>query len=145
MRYAAILVFLLCIYSCNRRVSDADTITLVNSTKPKGEFAFLLNYEGQMPEDVGLLNNQIVRRRLVNIMKDSMLNYIHTAAYGKPIIVIAQDQLLIATFFTDSDRTEPSAGLTIDVKNDALWANYWSGDSLLEYTDHPQLPYPGIE
>lgn len=145
MRYLTLFALLLCIYSCNRRAADAEDTTVVNNTKPKGEFAFLLNYEGQIPEDVGLLNNQIVRRRLANVMKDSMLTYIHTAAYGKPIIVIHEDQLLIATFFSDSDRTEPAAGLTIDVKNDALWANYWSGDSLLEYTDHPEMPYPGIE
>lgn len=98
-----------------------------------------------MPEDVGLLTNHIVQRRLANVMKDSMLSYVRTAAYAKPILVIENDQLLIATFFSDSDRTEPAAGLIIDVKNDALWANYWSGDSLLEYTDHPELPEPGSE
>ncbi len=145
MRYLVLFTLLFYVYSCNQQAPDADTTALVNSKKPKGEFAFLLGYEGQMPEDVGLLNNQIVRRRLANIMKDSMLSYIHTAAYGRPIIVIADEQLLIATFFSDSDRREPAAGLTIDVKNDALWANYWSGDSLLEYTDHPEMPYPGIE
>lgn len=135
-----------CLAACNRKPADTATTTqTATNTKPKGEFAFLLNYNGQMPEDVGLLTNHIVQRRLANVMKDSMLSYVRTAAYAKPILVIENDQLLIATFFSDSDRTEPAAGLIIDVKNDALWANYWSGDSLLEYTDHPELPEPGSE
>ena len=135
-----------CLAACNRKPADTATTTqTATNAKPKGEFAFLLNYNGQMPEDVGLLTNHIVQRRLANVMKDSMLSYVRTAAYAKPILVIENDQLLIATFFSDSDRTEPAAGLIIDVKNDALWANYWSGDSLLEYTDHPELPEPGSE
>jgi hypothetical protein len=140
------LCFMACLAACKRKPADntATTETATN-TKPKGEFAFLLNYNGQMPEDVGLLTNHIVQRRLANVMKDSMLSYVRTAAYAKPILVIENDQLLIATFFSDSDRTEPAAGLIIDVKNDALWANYWSGDSLLEYTDHPELSEPGSE
>ena len=135
-----------CLAACNRKPADTATTTqTATNAKPKGEFAFLLNYNGQLPEDVGLLTNHIVQRRLANVMKDSMLSYVRTAAYAKPILVIENDQLLIATFFSDSDRTEPAAGLIIDVKNDALWANYWSGDSLLEYTDHPELPEPGSE
>ncbi|MBS1611939.1 MAG: hypothetical protein JST49_03900 [Bacteroidetes bacterium] len=140
------LCLMACLAACNRKPADNTTTTeTATNTKPKGEFAFLLNYNGQMPEDVGLLTNHIVQRRLANVMKDSMLSYVRTAAYAKPILVIENDQLLIATFFSDSDRTEPAAGLIIDVKNDALWANYWSGDSLLEYTDHPELPEPGSE
>ena len=140
------LCLIVCLAACNRKPADTATTTqTTTNTKPKGEFAFLLNYNGQMPEDVGLLTNHIVQRRLANVMKDSMLSYVRTAAYAKPILVVENDQLLIATFFSDSDRTEPAAGLIIDVKNDALWANYWSGDSLLEYTDHPELPEPGSE
>lgn len=145
MKHLPVVVLLFCFFSCNNSAEESHTTTTAVNHAPKGEFAFLLDYEGQIPEDVALLNNQIVRRRLANIMKDSMLSYINTATYGKPIIVMPEEQLLIATFFSDSDRTEPAAGLIIDVKHDALWANYWRGDSLLEYTDHPELPYPGTE
>ena len=139
-RFLLIAGILLLSYSCNRRVEPTESKPI---TQPKGEFAFLLNYDGQMPEDVGLLTNHIVQRRLANVMKDSMLSYVYTAAYARPIMIVKDQQLLVATFFSDSDRTEPAAGLIIDVKRDALWANYWSGDTLLEYTDHPELNMPG--
>lgn len=146
-RHITFICLLLCVYSCNQSSNTPknNEAAVATDAKPKGELAFLLNYNGQMPEDVGLLSNHIVQRRLANMMKDSMLSFVHTAAYAKPIMVIDERQLLVATFFSDSDRTVPAAGLIIDVKNDALWANYWSGDSLLEYTDHPELPMPGSE
>lgn len=142
MRALILCMLVLCLYGCKRKESNTNNAT-ASTNKPKGELAFLLNYGGQMPEDVGLLSNHIVQRRLANIMKDSMLSYIATAIYAKPIIVINEEQVIAASFFSDSDRTEPAAGIIIDVKNDALWANYWNGDSLLEYTDHPELPMPG--
>ena len=83
------LCFMACLAACNRKPADTATTTqTATNAKPKGEFAFLLNYNGQMPEDVGLLTNHIVQRRLANVMKDSMLSYVRTAAYAKPIFVI---------------------------------------------------------
>ncbi|MDB5283222.1 MAG: hypothetical protein JWO06_2297, partial [Bacteroidota bacterium] len=109
-----------------------------------GEFGFLLDYNGQMPSDVGFLTNHVVERRLANILKDSFQVFIAKAKYDRPIVVSAEDRTLAAMFFSDSDRTEPSATITIDVANDAIWVDYLAEDSVIEFTDHRSLQKPGI-
>ena len=111
---------------------------------PKGELAFLLQYNGQLPSDVGLLRNQVVQRRLGNILKDSFQVFLSKTIYDRPIGVSKEEQLVFAQFYSDSDRSMPSADLTIDVEQDAIWVEYLSGDSIVEYTDHPSLQKPGL-
>jgi hypothetical protein len=120
------------------------------NTKPKqaqgpvkGELAFLLQYNGQMPSDVGFLTNHVVERRLANIMKDSFQVFMSNTRYDRPIMVL-DSQMVAASFFSDSDRTNQSAWIIIDVPQDAVWAGYSIGDSSIDFSDHPSLPVPGI-
>ena len=128
----------LLLYACNTKPKQE-----VQSDNPKGELAFLLGYDGKLPSDVGLLRNQVVQRRLANMLKDSFGIFMAKTVYDRPIEIVKQDQLLIAQFFSDSDRAMPSADLVIDVEQDAMWVEYLSGDTIIEYTDHPSLRKPG--
>ena len=132
------LAFLACVYSCNTK----PTATVDDNT-PKGELAFLLQYDGKLPSDVGFLRNQVVQRRLANMMKDSFQVFMSHTKYDRPLDVSKQEQLITAQFFSDSDRSMPSADVMIDVQQDAIWVEYLSGDTIIEYTDHASLPKPG--
>jgi len=141
MRFKIILpafAFLILISSCNTKPSAQ-----IEEDTPKGELAFLLQYDGKLPNDVGLLRNQVVQRRLANMMKDSFQVFMSQTEYDRPIEISKQEQLVTAQFFSDSDRSMPSADITIDVLQDAIWVEYLSGDSIIEYTDHKLLPKPG--
>ncbi len=129
----------LLLYACNTKPRQE-----VQSDNPKGELAFLLQYEGKLPSDVGLLRNQVVQRRLANMLKDSFQVFMGKTVYDRPIEIVKQGQLLIAQFFSDSDRAMPSADLVIDVEQDAMWVEYLSGDTIIEFTDHPSLKKPGM-
>lgn len=134
-------VFIVFLYGCNTK--PASQAPKENS--PKGELAFLLKYDGKMPSEVGLLRNQVVQRRLANMLKDSFQVFLNKTVYDRPIAVSQQQQLVFAQFFSDSDRSMPSADLTIDVEQDAMWVEYLdSNDSIVEYTDHPSLQKPGL-
>ena len=131
--------------SCNHQTNTptANTpVTTANSTK--GELKFLLGYQGQMPSDVGFLTNHVVERRLANIMKDSFSVFMDKAKFDRPISVDTMNDLVAAAFFSDSDRTQLSATVIIDVREDAFWADYLSGDSIIEFTDHPSSKAPGL-
>ena len=142
MKYYLLLTGLaVLLYSCNNKTSDQVPTA---SSEPKGEFAFLLKYDGKMPSDVGFLTNHVVERRLANILKDSFQVFIARTKFDRPIMVSSEDRTIAATFYSDSDRTEPSATVTIDVTNDAIWADYLLNDSIIEYTDHASLQKPGI-
>ena len=142
MKYYIVLIGLAALlYSCNNNAANQ---TPAVSSEPKGEFAFLLKYDGKMPSDVGFLTNHVVERRLANILKDSFQVFISRTRFDRPIMVSVPDHTVAATFFSDSDRTEPSATVTIDVDNDAIWADYLLNDSIIEYTDHASLQKPGI-
>lgn len=75
-------------------------------------------------------------------MKDSFVSFMHHTVYDRPVVVADDSQIVAAVFYSDSDRTEVSASVMIDVKRDAMWADYYIGDSLIEFSDHPSLPYP---
>ncbi|HWB64460.1 MAG TPA: hypothetical protein VG603_13170 [Chitinophagales bacterium] len=126
--------------SCNSHAPQ-QAVTNTESAPPKGEFAFLLGYEGRLPADVGFLTNHVVERRLANMMKDSFMVFMGHAKYGRPVVV--QDSaIIITTFYSDSDRVEPSAELVIDVPRDAMWAEYYAPDTIIKFTDHPSWPKP---
>jgi hypothetical protein len=129
---------LLFVYSCNIKSKEPGDET------PKGELAFLLQYQGRLPNDVGFLTNQVVQRRLANMMKDSFQVFMRVTKYDRPIEVSKPDNIVIAQFFSDSDRSMPSANVMIDISQDAIWVEYLSGDSIIEFTDHQSLPKPGL-
>ena len=136
-----VLCFLALLYSCkNKPVPTVD----VDPKAPKGELAFLLKYDGQMPSDVGLLRNQVVQRRLANMLKESFSIFMGKTIYDRPIQVSPQEQLVVTQFYSDSDRSIPSADVMIDVEQDAMWVEYLCGDTIIEFTDHASLPKPGL-
>ena len=128
------------LYSCHNKPAPPQE----NETGAKGELAFLLQYGGKMPSDVGFLRNQVMARRLGNMMKDSFQVFLNVAKYDRPIEVEPKEQLITASFFSDSDRSMPSGNVIIDVEQDAIWVEYLSGDTIIEFTDHASLPKPGI-
>jgi hypothetical protein len=134
-----VLALLALACSCNLKSPDS-----VQSDEAKGELAFLLQYNGKLPNDVGLLRNQVVQRRLANMMKDSFQVFLQATKFDRPIEVSKPEQLLTAQFFSDSDRSLPSAYVWISVSQDAIWVEYLSGDSIIEFTDHQSLPKPGL-
>jgi|GEM_PF-2649474 len=136
------LLFAGCNPTNNKGTNNIANPITNDTLPPKGELAFLLNYGGQMPTDVGLLTNHVVERRLANMMKDSFEVFIKKAAYDRPIAVSEKNSLVAATFFANEDRTEPSALLIIDVKNDAFWATYYNDGTSVDFADRPSLPYP---
>ena len=136
----SVFIFAILLYSC----STKPAAQVVQDKTAKGELAFLLGYDGKMPSEVGLLRNQVVQRRLANMLKDSFSVFMSETIYDRPIAVSKEEQLVFAQFFSDSDRSIPSAELTIDVEQDAMWVEYLSNDSIIEYTDHPSLQKPGL-
>ena len=137
---ALLLAFMILLYSCNTKPAG----TVEPDANPKGELAFLLQYDGKMPSEVGFLRNQVVQRRLANMLKDSFQVFLGKTIYDRPIEVSKQEQVVIAQFFSDSDRSMPSADVMIDVEQDAMWVEYLSGDTIIEFTDHASLPKPGL-
>jgi hypothetical protein len=133
-----IIALLTLLYSCNVKPRSESNET------PKGELAFLIQYEGKLPNDVGLLRNQVVQRRVANMLKDSFQSFLGVTKYDRPIEVSKPDNIIIAQFFSDSDRSMPSANVMIDVMQDAIWVEYLAGDSIIEFTDHQSLPKPGL-
>jgi hypothetical protein len=140
-RYIVPAIALIILFSCNNKPKPVPA-PVATETPSKGEFAFLLKYNGEMPSDVGFLTNHVVERRLASILKDSFQVFMRLTKYDRPIVVDGQQ--VAALFYSDSDRTMPSAVVSIDVANDAIWAEYLSGDSTILYTDHPSLEPPGI-
>jgi hypothetical protein len=132
----AFSVFLLC--SCNSTPKAANKTI----APTKGELVFLLDYDGRLPSEVGFLTNHIMERRLASLLKDSFEIFMSKTKYDRPLIVSPEDHAIACMFYADSDRTEPSATVVVDVKNDAIWLDYLTGDSVIEYADRPSLKKP---
>jgi hypothetical protein len=132
----ALILFSLC--ACNNTPKADNKIP----APPKGELVFLLDYDGKLPSDVGFLTNHIMERRLANLLKDSFEVFISRTKYDRPLIVSPEDHAIACMFYADSDRSEPSATVVVDVKNDAIWVDYLAGDSVIEFADRPSLKKP---
>lgn len=102
----------------------------------KGELAFLLNYHGKQPEDVGFLTNHIVERRLANLMKDSFQVLETKTAFASPIVVSEKEGLIASKYFYDKELTDLSAMVIVDARQEIFWVYYYNGDSLVKFTDN---------
>lgn len=96
-----------------------------------------------MPSEVGFLTNHVVERRLANMMKDSFEIFMSNTKYDRPIYV--SGHVVATMFFVDSDRTEASAEVIMDIDKDAIWADYIEMDSLIEFAEQPSLPRPDFK
>ena len=141
LKYVILITFsCILLFACKSKSQPDQQAT----SNPTGELAFLLQYGSKLPSDVGFLRNQVMSRRLGNIMKDSLQVFLNVAKYETPIEVDPKEQLITASFFSDSDRSMPSGNVIIDVKQDAIWVEYLSGDTIIEFTDHASLQKPGL-
>jgi hypothetical protein len=91
---------------------------------PKGELAFLLQYNSRLPSDVGFLSNHIMERRLANLLKNDFEKFTSNIHLENLIIVDTATFVVHAVFPSDSARNKNYAVVTIDVMHDAIWLDY---------------------
>lgn len=129
---AASLVVVLLSYSCNNGSENKKN----RSGLPKGELAFLLQYNNKNPQDVGFLSNHIVTRRLANIWKDKTASIQQLEPFGEQIKV--EENTVTASFISTNGK---AFLILIDVWQDAIVTGYkdsstceirWERESLKE-------------
>lgn len=119
------------------RVQPEEDIAVEN---PKGELAFLLDYNGKQPEDVGFLTNHIVERRIANLMKDSFQVMGSKTSFSSPIVASKEKGLVAVKYFYDKGLTDLSAMVIIDAKHEIFWVYYYNGQKLVKFTDNHSAP-----
>ncbi len=136
MKYGLPLMLLLLLSACNTTPQKE-----TKANKPlKGEFAFLLQYNGKLPEDVGFLTNHIVERRLANILKDRFQDFMAGTQCGKPIVV---DGSTIHSVYVDCNNdTLEVRRVDIDVADDVVWVSIISPERIEGFTDDNTVPVP---
>lgn len=138
LRTCTILLTFLVLSACNRSAPEQSIPS--SPTITGGEFAFLLNYNGKLPADVGFLTNHVVERRLANLLKDNFQHLAQYTACAKPIQV--NRQLVIARFVSCTDTNVIITSVAMDVSHDALWVQMPEADSMRTFTDNSELPVP---
>lgn len=104
----------------------------------KGELAFLLQYNGAHPDSVGFFTNQIVSRRLHNLLKDDYEKFAANMQHCGTVQVDGH------TVFVSGSATSPksfaqSAAISINVQKDAIAVAYIS-DSIAVYKEQQEAP-----
>lgn len=137
MRLCGLLFAVIFFAACSNQQPKVDNKKPV---PPKGELAFLLQYDGRMPSDVGFLSNHIMERRLANLMKENFQPFRKSIDKEYPLIVDTTRYIVFSKF----GDNEISQYVIVDVANDAVWAGYsnLATDSVLEFTDHASLSKP---
>lgn len=140
------LGFMLLLTACREKhtMQVEDEAVVTENEAPKGELAFLLQYGGRLPDDVGFLTNHIVERRLAGIMKDSFQVLSTKTAYSTPITVAAKEGFVAAKYFNDKEKLDLSSMIIIDTRNDIFWVYYYNADSLVKFTDNPSSAVPDM-
>lgn len=121
---------------------EVEEVQPAQEGSPKGELAFLLQYGGRLPEDVGFLTNHVVERRLANLMKDSFAVLSTKTAYSTPITVEPTQGFVSAKYFNDRERQDLASMIIIDAANDVFWVYYYNGDQMVKFTDNPSTTMP---
>ena len=106
----------------------------------KGEFAFLLQYDGKLPSDVGFLTNHIVERRIANIMKEDYLRFMEGTKCERPIVV--RGNFVNAIFVDCKNDSVKTRSVDIDVKSDVMWVSIYSEGLTEGFTDDGSVPLP---
>lgn len=109
--------------------------------KPKGELAFLLQYNNRLPSDVGFLTNHIIERRMANLMKEEYEPFIKMMIEERRIIVDSTDYVVLASF----SGLNCSGGVTVDVSNDAIWIDYALRDTAHHFADRTSVHKPFLK
>lgn len=142
-RFVLLFIVVSFLASCNEKVKmEVEEAEPVQEEAPKGELAFLLQYGGRLPEDVGFLTNHVVERRLANLMKDSFAVLSTKTAYSTPIAVEPTQGFVSAKYFNDKERQDLASMIIIDAANDVFWVYYYNGDQMVKFTDNPSTAMP---
>ena len=136
MRVVCLLLVVFFITACNNQ--PASNNTYKKPAAPKGELAFLLQYNGRMPSDVGFTTNHIVERRLANLMKENFQPFRDSLGTEYPLVVDTVNYIVKAHYGGEFIHQE----IVIDVANDAFWVDYMRPDTTLHYTDNTSLKRP---
>ena len=128
------LLFLILLLTCCNQPKQS------KSTSPKGELAFLLQYNNRLPSDVGFLTNHIMERRVANLLKENFQPFMHGLGNEHPLIIDTNRQIIRAPF----GNFEICQSVIVDVANDAIWITYNDliKDSSFVWADHPSLEKP---
>lgn len=135
MRWLLLVVAVLFVASCNTNQPKADN---KKPAAPKGELAFLLQYNGRMPSDVGFTTNHIVERRLANLMKENFQPFRDSLGTEYPLVVDTVNYIVKAHYGGKLIHQE----IVIDVANDAFWVDYMRPDTTLHFADNTSLMKP---
>lgn len=100
---------------------EKNTVWAEKQRVPKGELAFLAQYDGRMPGDVGFLTNHILERRIANLIKDSMdlVVFRKYIAFGDTIHL--QHNIVSAVFNCDSTLpTDCQTVILVDLMSESI-------------------------
>lgn len=146
--FFSLLLIIIAVSGCNNHRPDFSNIEAMDvSTEEdyqsaRGELSFLLDYNGKRPEDVGFLSNHIVERRLANLMKDSFVVLSTKTLFSSPVVTSKQAGIVTAKYYSDKGRTELSAMLIIDTRQEIFWVYYFNGDEMVKFTDNSSVIAP---
>ncbi len=135
MRLLFLIVVVFLTASCNSNQHSTDS---KKPATPKGELAFLLQYNSRMPSDVGFATNHIVERRLANLMKENFQPFRDSLGTEYPLIVDTVNYIVKAHYGGKLIHQE----IVIDVANDAFWVDYMLPDTTLHFADNSCLKRP---
>ncbi len=131
----AIVVFLIAT-SCHQNAVKE------KASLPKGELAFLLQYNNRLPSEVGFLTNHVVERRIANLLKNDFESFVASTKFETPLKVNTENNCVYAAYYEDTLHHMISAEIIIDVTNDAVWLAWQQGSYKLKKADYNGLPKP---
>lgn len=113
-----------------------------SGTGSKGELGFLTGYAGKLPSDVGFLTNQIIERRLANLLKDELVAFKEDKTVCEMPILVIDSNLVVARYKSCEFDNQILRNICIDVAQDAIWISQVKGGKASIQADHSKLPMP---
>jgi len=113
-----------------------------SSSDSKGELGFLTGYAGKLPSDVGFLTNQIIERRLANLLKNDLLAFKEDKTLCEMPILVIDSNLVVARYKSCEFDNQVLRNICIDVAQDAIWISQVKEGKANILADHSKLPMP---
>jgi hypothetical protein len=104
----------------------------------KGELAFLLSYNGEQPDSVGFFSNQIMSRRLHNLLKSDYDKFAINLTHCTNVLVDTPFIIVSGSAVNPKDINGSSA-ISINVLKDAIAVAYRNADSTKVYEEQPEV------
>lgn len=108
----------------------------------KGELGFLINHAGKLPSDFNFLNNQIMERRLANLLKDDLVAFKEDKTLCEMPILVIDSNLVVARYKSCEFDNQILRNICIDVAQDAIWISQVKDGKANIQADHSKLPMP---